>query len=83
MKIIVKYNSDTNKILSYNENRLRENLLKINFNNELINLIEFFQKEIKRADNLKDLKEKYFLEMKSLNIMVGDGMKCLRLSLTS
>jgi|TARA_B100000902_G_scaffold325316_2_gene319875 glutamyl-tRNA synthetase len=74
---------ETNKILSYNENRLRENLLKINFNNELINLIEFFQKEIKRADNLKDLKEKYFLEMKSLNIKVGDGMKSLRLSLTS
>jgi len=74
---------ETNKILSYNENRLRENLLKINFNNELINLIEFFQKEIKRADNLKDLKEKYFLEMKNLNIKVGDGMKSLRLSLTS
>ena len=74
---------ETNKILSYNENRLRESLLKINFNNELINLIEFFQKEIKRADNLKDLKEKYFLEMKNLNIKVGDGMKSLRLSLTS
>ena len=74
---------ETNKILSYDENKLRDNLLKINFNNGLIKLIEFFQKEIKTTNNLKDLKEKYFLKMKNLNIKVGDGMKGLRLSLTS
>ena len=74
---------ETNKILSYDENKLRDNLLKINFNSGLIKLIEFFQKEIKTTNNLKDLKEKYFLKMKNLNIKVGDGMKGLRLSLTS
>ena len=74
---------ETNKILSYDENELGDNLLKINFNSDLIKLIEFFQKEIKTTDSLIDLKEKYFLEMKNLNIKIGDGMKCLRLSLTS
>jgi len=74
---------ETNKILSYDENKLRDNLLKINFNSGLIKLIEFFQKEIKTTNNLKDVKEKYFLKMKNLNIKVGDGMKGLRLSLTS
>ena len=74
---------ETNKILSYDENKLRDNLLKLNFNSGLIKLIEFFQKEIKTTNNLKDLKEKYFLKMKNLNIKVGDGMKGLRLSLTS
>ena len=74
---------ETNKILSYDEDKLRDNLLKINFNSGLIKLIEFFQKEIKTTNNLKDLKEKYFLKMKNLNIKVGDGMKGLRLSLTS
>ena len=74
---------ETNKILSYDENELKDNLLKINFNSDLIKLIEFFQKEIKITNNQIDLKEKYFLEMKNLNIKVGDGMKCLRLSLTS
>ena len=48
-----------------------------------INAISLFQKEIKTTNNLKDLKEKYFLKMKNLNIKVGDGMKGLRLSLTS
>ena len=74
---------ETNKILSYDENKLRDNLLKINFNSGLIKLIEFFQKEIKTTNNLEGLKEKYFLKMKNLNIKVGDGMKGLRLSLTS
>ena len=74
---------ETNKILSYDENKLRDNLLKINFNSGLIKLIEFFQKEIKTTNDIKDLKEKYFLKMKNLNIKVGDGMKGLRLSLTS
>lgn len=74
---------ETNKILSYDENKLRDNLLKINFNSGLIKLIEFFKKEIKTTNNLKDLKEKYFLKMENLNIKVGDGMKGLRLSLTS
>ena len=74
---------ETNKILSYDENILRDNLLKINFNSGLIKLIEFFQKEIKTTNNLKDLKEKYFLKMNNLNIKVGDGMKGLRISLTS
>ena len=74
---------ETNKILSYDENKLRDNLLKINFNSALIKLIEFFQKEIKTTNNLEGLKEKYFLKMKNLNIKVGDGMKGLRLSLTS
>jgi len=74
---------ETNKILSYDENILRDNLLKINFNSGLIKLIEFFQKEIKTTNNLKDLKEKYFVKMKNLNIKVGDGMKGLRISLTS
>ena len=64
-------------------NSLISNLLKINFNSGLIKLIEFFQKEIKTTNIIKDLKEKYFLKMKNLNIKVGDGMKGLRLSLTS
>ena len=58
---------ETNKILSYDENKLRDNLLKINFNSGLIKLIEFFQKEIKTTNNLKDLKEKYFLISLSSN----------------
>ena len=57
--------------------------IRDSFNSGLIKLIEFFQKEIKTTNNLKDLKEKYFLKMKNLNIKVGDGMKGLRLSLTS
>ena len=75
--------NEANKILNYDQNKLKENLLKINFNKEIIKLIEFFQKEIESANNLNDLKEKYFLKMKKLNIKIGDGMKSLRLSITS
>tara|TARA_B100000029_G_scaffold511906_1_gene607148 strand:- start:563 stop:2101 length:1539 start_codon:yes stop_codon:yes gene_type:complete len=74
---------EATRILSYDQNRMKENLLKINFNNNILKMIEFFIQEIKNKKNIKDLKESYFFQMKKLNVKVGDGMKSLRLSLTS
>ena len=74
---------EATRILSYDQNRMKENLLKINFNNNILKMIEFFKQEIKNKKSIKDLKESYFFQMKKLNVKVGDGMKSLRLSLTS
>ena len=62
---------------------MKENLSKINLNEDIIKLINFFKNTVGNEIELNNLKEDYFNEMKNLNIKVGDGMKSLRLCLTS
>ena len=70
-------------ILDYDSNKMKENLSKINLNEDIIKLINFFKNTVGNEIELNNLKEDYFNEMKNLNIKVGDGMKSLRLCLTS
>ncbi len=73
---------EINLSLEYNIQEFKENLNRLNFDNNVNQLLLLFIDHYKKNESIDSIKNYYMQEMRRREIKIGDGMKALRLCIS-